>query len=148
MENISLDPSRPSGKDDYASIASLGPQEESSFYHLSPPRQSNHQNGARDPLGLSLIHGVPDPIADIIFVHGLGGSSLRTWSWQRDVDLFWPEWIHHEEGLTDYRVFSYGYDANFWNTESPFSIMDFSKSLLFSMAAYSHGRAEGIGLVS
>ncbi|KAK0666749.1 putative WD40 domain-containing protein [Cercophora samala] len=101
-----------------------------------------------DPLGLILIHGSGSSEADIIFVHGLGGSSRKTWSWNRDPNYFWPSWIHHEEGLSQFRIFSFGYNANFREPDTPLSIMDFSKSLLVRMRAYGHGALESdaIGL--
>ncbi|KAK4203401.1 putative WD40 domain-containing protein [Triangularia verruculosa] len=101
-----------------------------------------------DPLGLILVHGSGGSEADIIFVHGLGGSSRRTWSWNRDPNFFWPSWIHHEEGLSQFRIFSFGYNANFRESDTPLSIMDFSKSLLVRMRAYGHGAldSDAIGL--
>lgn len=78
---------------------------ESSFYHLTPPRDATSGSDSDDPLGLTLIHDGSDVGADIIFVHGLGGSSVKTWSWERNVDLFWLEWLRHEEGLSGCRVF-------------------------------------------
>lgn len=102
-----------------------------------------------DPLGLVLIHDPGHHEADIIFVHGLGGSSRKTWSWNRDTDIFWPSWIHHEEGLSHFRIFSFGYDANFRDSDTPLSILDFSKSLLVRMRAYGQGVVDSasIGLV-
>lgn len=102
-----------------------------------------------DPLGLSLIHGDSNSDGDIIFVHGLGGSSRKTWSWERRPENFWPAWIRHEDGLSHFRVFSYGYNANFKDSKNPLSILDFSKGLLVHMKTYS-GRAatDDIGLVS
>lgn len=101
-----------------------------------------------DPLGLALIHGTSDCDADIIFVHGLGGSLRKTWSWERNTDMFWPEWIRHEEGLSNLRVFSYGYNANFWDSKNPLSIMDFAKGLLVRMKTYGQSRPDTIGSVS
>ncbi|KAM7215760.1 putative WD40 domain containing protein [Rhypophila decipiens] len=89
-----------------------------------------------DPLGLTLVHDTSDSDADIIFVHGLGGSSLKTWSWNRDAGNFWPTWIHLEEGLARLRIFTFGYNANFRDSKTTYSILDFSKSLLAYMQAY------------
>lgn len=115
------------------------------------PIHRRYTTGEKDleaPLGLNYIHGTSEPSADIIFVHGLGGSSLKTWSWERNPDVFWPAWLINEEGLCNFRVFSYGYNANFRNPENPISIMDFSKSLLIGMKAYGREKVDDIGVVS
>lgn len=130
------------------SVASGTSHVDQSFYHLAPPRNTWAEGDVGDPLGLTLIHGGPGSQVDLIFVHGLGGSSLKTWSWKRNVDLFWPEWIRHEEGLSDCRVFSFGYNSKFWDSGEPFSIMDFSKGLLIHMSQYSRGNGDQIGRVS
>lgn len=103
-----------------------------------------------DPLGLSLIHGGSESDADIIFVHGLGGSSRKTWSWERRPENFWPAWIRHEDGLSHFRVFSYGYNASFKDSKNPLSILDFSKGLLVRMKTFTgnQGVVDDIGLVS
>ncbi|EZF28217.1 hypothetical protein H101_08101, partial [Trichophyton interdigitale H6] len=89
-----------------------------------------------DPLGLTLIHRPADAQADIIFVHGLGGSSLRTWSYERDVKNLWLPWLGGEEGLSNARIFTFGYDANYAQSAAPLSILDFAKTLLFNMKGY------------
>ncbi|KAI8949375.1 hypothetical protein F4801DRAFT_553398 [Xylaria longipes] len=100
-----------------------------------------------DPLGLSLIYGTPNSDADLIFVHGLGGSSCRTWSWERNPDNFWPAWMRHEQGLSHFRVFSFGYNAKFNDSNNPLSILDFSKGLLVRMRTYSQGdESSSIGI--
>lgn len=114
---------------------------------------STRQRASRDKtpdgrLGLSLIHGDSDRDADIIFVHGLGGSSRSTWSWEHRQEVFWPAWVHDEEGLSHFRVFSYGYNANFRDSKNPLSILDFSKGLLVRMKTYGHGAVDDIGMVS
>ncbi|KAK8034524.1 NACHT and WD domain-containing protein [Apiospora rasikravindrae] len=107
---------------------------------------SNRSKKEEDPLGLSLVHGTSERSADVIFVHGLGGSSLKTWSWERQPEVFWPAWIRHEDGLSQLRVFTYGYNANFRESENPLSILDFSKGLLVRMKTYGHGNADHIGV--
>lgn len=89
-----------------------------------------------DPLGLTLIHRPADAHVDIIFVHGLGGSSLRTWSYERDVKNLWLPWLGDEEGLSNARIFTFGYDANYAQSAAPLSILDFAKTLLFNMKGY------------
>ncbi|TAQ83812.1 hypothetical protein B7494_g7860 [Chlorociboria aeruginascens] len=90
-----------------------------------------------DPLGLTLVHTASEPIMDIIFVHGLGGTSKRTWSYQRDPANFWPAWLSSEVELSNARVFTFGYNADFSIQHHQMSILDFSKDLLFRMKTFS-----------
>lgn len=90
-----------------------------------------------DPEGLSLIarpSSVASPAADIIFVHGLGGSSQLTWSKHRNLDNFWPkEWLPLD--ITTARIWSFGYDSRFAKQEKAgkLRILDFAKDLLHDM---------------
>lgn len=74
--------------------------------------------------------------ADIIFIHGLGGTSLRTWCYNRDLDFLWPQlWLPGEEGFSNARVLTYGYNAHFSSSkeQASLSIGDFANDLLFRM---------------
>ena len=92
-----------------------------------------------DPLGLQLIYGHSQPGGDIIFVHGLGGTARNTWCWERNVDYFWPTWLAEEDELSSYRIFTYGYNANFKGGGTNLNIIDFAKDLLFQMLVFSNG---------
>ena len=99
-----------------------------------------------DPLGLNVIHE-PDsaPTMDIILVHGLGGTSRKTWSRNRDAALFWPqEWLPYEPGFQTTRILSFGYNAHFAaaGRENILNIADFAKELLFGMKFALNERAE------
>ena len=90
-----------------------------------------------DPLGLLPLY-TPDvsPTVDLIFIHGLGGTSRQTWSKNRDPDLFWPQkWLPQESDICTARIFSFGYNAHFSSSgpNSVAGISDFAKSLLFAM---------------
>ncbi|SPO04762.1 uncharacterized protein DNG_07447 [Cephalotrichum gorgonifer] len=92
-----------------------------------------------DPLGLSLLYS-PAPenhhVADIIFIHGLGGSSMLTWCKDRRLDLFWPQkWLPYDEVLQSARIFTFGYNAHYRSVSqsSALGISDFSKNLLYDM---------------
>lgn len=92
----------------------------------------------RDPLGLHLIHRPENalPKADIVFIHGLGGTSRSTWSKNRDPDLFWPlMFLPLEQDVCDTRIFTYGYNAEVMKagSRSSTSILDFAKNLLYDM---------------
>ncbi|KAH8646721.1 NACHT and WD domain protein [Xylariales sp. PMI_506] len=99
--------------------------------------RSSHRREPVDKLGLSLVHAVPEPLADLIFVHGLGGASWRTWSWQRDPRNFWPSWLGEEAELFRTRIFTFGYNADLAGQENPSNILDFARELLFQMKTYS-----------
>ena len=108
------------------------------------PRLTAHQAYRRrrspspsvDPLGLSLIHESSEPVVDFIFVHGLGGSSYRTWSWNHDPQYFWPIWLKDDLHLSQSRLFTFGYNADFTRRQTPLNILDFAKDLLFRLKTY------------
>ena len=99
--------------------------------------RSRSSNRAQDPLGLTVIYQPEtSPPLDIIFVHGLGGTSRATWSQGRNPELFWPEkWLPNEPAISSARILSFGYNANFAATgPTPITgIFDFAKELLYAM---------------
>ena len=90
-----------------------------------------------DPLGLSVVYAPNTKRSlDIIFVHGLGGSSRRTWCKNKDLGLFWPGlWLSQEVDISTARILSFGYNANYQSTGpgSILNISDFAKDLLYEM---------------
>jgi hypothetical protein len=105
-----------------------------------------------DQLGLVLVNTRPiqHPDGDIIFVHGLGGTSQRTWSYERDPYYFWPPWLSSEPELSRFRIFTFGYNANWKGSETIVGIADFAKDLLLRMLTYATGfdqQSQPIGTV-
>ncbi|KAF2761174.1 hypothetical protein EJ05DRAFT_483569 [Pseudovirgaria hyperparasitica] len=87
---------------------------------------------AKGPLGLHLLSAVPTPLIDLIFVHGLGGGSRKTWSKSSSNFHFWPkEWLPNDPDFENVRIHSFGYKAD-WSErrESILNIQDFAHSLL------------------
>lgn len=73
---------------------------------------------------------------NIVFVHGLGGTSRATWAKGRDPEYFWPQkWLPFEPGIQTARILSFGYNANLNIAGSgPITrISDFAKELLYEM---------------
>ena len=71
-------------------------------------------------------------VANIIFVHGLGGSARGTWTYEPGAK-FWPSWLHHVKGLQNARVMTFGYDADWhriWNPKNLLDVSDFATQLL------------------
>lgn len=85
----------------------------------------------KGPLGLTTVFKpLENVIADLVFVHGLGGGSRKTWSKNENPCLFWPqEWLSQDAGFRDVRIHTFGYDSG-WDKESIPNINDFAKSLL------------------
>lgn len=88
----------------------------------------------KGPLGLNTLFNPGDSaIADLVFVHGLGGGSKSTWTKFGDPALYWPkEWLSQDPDFQDVRIHSFGYNSN-WGNESTLSVHDFSTSLLRSL---------------
>ena len=88
----------------------------------------------KGPLGLGTLSEPLGPaIADLVFVHGLGGGSRSTWTKSTDASLFWPqEWLPVDGGFRDVRIHTFGYNSN-WEKESTLNIHDFARALLGSL---------------
>lgn len=88
----------------------------------------------KGPLGLTtLSEPVDQAIADLVFVHGLGGGSRSTWTKSSDPSLFWPQkWLHVDASFRDIRIHSFGYNSN-WEKESVLNTHDFARALLGSL---------------
>lgn len=97
---------------------------------------SSITQGGPGPLGLNVVYS-PDfeRKADIIFVHGLGGTSRWSWSKNKDPELFWPlTFLPLESDLCMARILTFGYNAAFHKSgKINTSILDFAKDLLFDM---------------
>ncbi|KAL1878008.1 hypothetical protein Daus18300_002362 [Diaporthe australafricana] len=88
------------------------------------------------PLGLNVVY-TPDNgrKVDIVFIHGLGGTSKWTWSKHKNSDLFWPlTFLPLEQDLCLARILTFGYNAAFQKTGNvSLSLLDFAKDLLFDL---------------
>lgn len=89
---------------------------------------------------------------DIVFIHGLGGTSRRTWSKNEDPDLFWPlKFLPLEPDVCLTRILTFGYNANFRTAGNvSTSVLDFAKGLLFDLKYAKDEKKEdlNIGYVS
>ncbi|KAB5572683.1 NACHT and WD domain protein [Coniochaeta sp. 2T2.1] len=86
---------------------------------------------SKGPLGLRLLHASPEPLIDLIFVHGLRGGSVKTWRKGNDPALFWPrEWLPLEPEFYNVNVHSFGYESD-WGSSKPsiLNVHDFGRAL-------------------
>lgn len=90
-----------------------------------------------DPLGLKVIHRPSkNRRVDIVFVHGLGGSSRMSWSKDHNPDLFWPlKFLPFEPDIKEARILTFGYNGNFrpGSAKNKMSLLDFAKDLLYDL---------------
>ncbi|KAM0802252.1 WD40 repeat-containing protein [Usnea florida] len=118
------------------------PGSNSSLRSLSPSRQTS--------LGLHVEY---QPSAtsclDIVFIHGLGGDSRKTWSRDHKPELFWPGlWLPLETELERARIFTFGYNATFGpgKAKNVASVTDFAKELLFELRFGKTHKGENFGI--
>ena len=86
-----------------------------------------------NPRGISTVYTPPGPHKiDIIFTHGLGGGSRKTWSHDPcDLSTFWPgEWLPLEEEFGDARIHTFGYNADFKGDPTTLAVLDFGRGLI------------------
>lgn len=72
---------------------------------------------------------------DLVFIHGLGGGSRKTWSLSPDNAHYWPQaWLPDDGDFSgSVRIHTFGYKADWdWPAprNSPLNIQDFGQSLL------------------
>lgn len=122
-----------------------------SLLGLSTPPQTQRkrsQDRRNDPLGITVLHEPDTPrLVDILFIHGLGGTSLQSWCKSCDPDFLWPKlWLPQEPGLSSARILTFGYNAHFASTKGSSSqtIGDFATDLLFRMK-YGDAGIESLG---
>ncbi|KAI0478376.1 NACHT and WD domain protein [Xylariaceae sp. FL0804] len=118
-------------------------QSTTSFDRLSLATTTTTGNQARrksgtdqGPLGLNVVYTPENGHkADIVFVHGLGGTSRLTWSKHKDPELFWPlTFLPLEPDICLARILTFGYNAHFFKAGNvTTSILDFAKGLLFDL---------------
>lgn len=116
----------------------------SGFDHLGG---ASTKKGEKDPVGLIPVTLPQNPVVDIIFIHGLGGSAWRSWSWDHDPRNFWPPWLALEPELNNARIYTFGYLAGITGSSSTMNILEFAKDLLLKMK-YEKQQGSPIGNVS
>ncbi|KAK4043380.1 hypothetical protein C8A01DRAFT_43694 [Parachaetomium inaequale] len=112
---------------------------------LTAKRGSIPEEDPRGAYGLNPLNEPSEPHLDLIFVHGLGGGSRKTWSSSPGPGTFWPkEWLPSEPGFKHVRIYSYGYNSAWTQTQqSRLSIHDFAQALLADMYNSPHLRKNG-----
>ncbi len=64
------------------------------------------------PLGLNELNSSPEPLIELVFVHGLGGGSRKSWSHTKLEDHFWPKsWLPRDPDFQNVRIHSFGYKS-------------------------------------
>ena|SRR5436190_805049 len=96
--------------------------------------------------GLKILHepqtNTTKPV-NVVFVHGLGGSSSGTWT-HPITKAFWPNLLREDKRFDNVRIATYGYDANYQKIIGPKSILgigDFAKQLLEHMDQHYHNES-------
>jgi pimeloyl-ACP methyl ester carboxylesterase len=87
-------------------------------------------------LGLNLLRRPSNTLVDLVFVHGLGGGSKKTWSKTTSLSHYWPqEWLPKDPAFKNVRIHSFGYDSDWVKGKSScLDIHQFGKSLLGEMS--------------
>lgn len=100
----------------------------------TPPISSVEDDGG-GRLGLTTIYEPPISkavVGDFVFIHGLGGSSHKTWSHSGDERSCWPKsWLSADPDFVNIRIHVFGYSAKWKEREQTgLSISDFAHSLV------------------
>ncbi|KAK4213973.1 WD40-repeat-containing domain protein [Rhypophila decipiens] len=103
-----------------------------SFSRRSTAATGNSSEDGWGPTGLNLLHSPPDPLLDLVFVHGLRGGSIKTWCKNNDPQLYWPKaWLPKDPDLQNVRIHSFGYNSDWGESkETELDLHDFGRSLL------------------
>jgi pimeloyl-ACP methyl ester carboxylesterase len=107
-------------------------------------------DGIGDPIGLKVIYEPEiSPPIDVIFVHGIGGTSIASWSKGKSLDKFWPKrWLPAEPGIRTARILSFGYNSTFGEAgPTPLTdIPNYASDLLQSMRCTPEGQFDDLAL--
>ncbi|KAM7192873.1 hypothetical protein V8F20_008670 [Naviculisporaceae sp. PSN 640] len=118
---------------------------------LSSLQISDDEKG---PLGLTTLHeclpatGIA-PSTEIIFIHGLGGGSRKSWSYSSDPKHYWPlAWLPTDDDFADVRIHTFGYKADWGERrQSILNIHAFAQSLLGALRNHPGIRRSGTRII-
>jgi len=108
---------------------------------MESPKVKRFKPNFADKLELQVLVEPTDSASndavDIVFVHGLGGTSCGTWT-NEGTDFFWPASLTQAKGLDNFnlRVMTFGYNAAWqnlwkvWQGHPQLDIADFASDLL------------------
>ena len=86
--------------------------------------------------GLRVLYQPPNPLVDIVFVHGLTGDSYNTWL-QPTSGIYWPVQLLSKD-ISDARIMTFGYDADVTKFLGPVgqnNLRDHASNLIAELAA-------------
>lgn len=86
----------------------------------------------KNTYGLNTLVAPAFSIADIVFVHGLGGGSVSTWTMSQDPNKFWPErWLGADPAFENVRIHTFGYNASWGKRKkNPLDVHAYGQSLI------------------
>jgi hypothetical protein len=103
-------------------------------------------------LGLRILYEPPDSQnaskVNIIFIHGLGGTAIGTWTHPVS-NGFWPMWLPEAELLKNARIATFGYESGFANIfarQTVLGISEFADQLLEELESLYHEHGDVIPL--
>ncbi|KAL1880559.1 hypothetical protein VTK73DRAFT_5572 [Phialemonium thermophilum] len=119
---------------------------------LSSLNLDDDDDDLKGPLGLVTLYDPPSPLiatAELVFIHGLGGGSRKSWSYSSDPHHFWPQaWLPVDPAFRDVRVHSFGYAADWGERrQSTLNIHDFGQMLLGSLRNHPTIRREATRII-
>ncbi|KAK7959701.1 uncharacterized protein PG986_004555 [Apiospora aurea] len=132
----------PNSESNDIAIPSLKWRFSTSWVKRRHDRPVDNDTGTRGPDGLRLLHSSPEPLVDIVFVHGLRGGSIKTWRKGDDPQFFWPQfWLPVERGFYNVNIHSFGYESDWASTKSSIlNVHDFGRALLEALRNSPHIR--------
>lgn len=138
-------------EEDHVGSTTLLPTQASTYLYSGKASDHSRTNSGTDPgpLGLNIIYTPENGHkVDIVFIHGLGGTSRRTWSKNEDPELFWPlKFLSLEPDVCLTRILTFGYNANFRTAGNvSTSVLDFAKDLLFDLKYAKNEQKEDLNI--
>ncbi|TLD31118.1 hypothetical protein PspLS_02866 [Pyricularia sp. CBS 133598] len=108
----------------------------STFSRSTSNAKDDDVDDPKGPLGLTVLFTPEEPQVDLIFVHGLGGGSRKTWSKTSRRDHFWPqEWLPKDPSFRHVRIQTFGYDSDYLRgRDDCLNIHHFGKAFLGALS--------------
>jgi hypothetical protein len=114
---------------------------EKNLHDLFPSQDKayNFEEDTPDNIGLEVLVLPPDPLIDIIFVHGFWGGARKSWSKSANPANFWPkEWLRKDPEFKHARISSYGYAGDFYHQDGPHDLSKVGTSLFHELKSSSY----------